>query len=132
MFYYYYSLLSLSYIINIHYHHYYPPPLSSLFFIILILDHRQPLSSSSFIILKFISLIFIMFIILIIINIKQDVLEARAAAENPGRRTTPHPPDKILKLQFQERSPQCAENSRKIAQSGETNNSGILCKMVST
>ena len=61
------TLSSPSCIIPILYH---PQPLSTSFFIILILYHPHPLSSSSFIIL---------------INIKQDVLDGRAAAgTEPG------------------------------------------------
>ena len=85
-------LSSLSFIIFILYHLH---PLSSLFFITLVLCHPQLLSSLSFIILIFsvISLILffivliilmilllLLIIIIIIINIKQYVLDRRAAA----------------------------------------------------
>ena len=73
-----YPLSSSSFINLILYH---PFPLTSSSFIILILYHIHPLSSSSFIILivliKFI--ILRMPILLITINIKQDVLDGRAA-----------------------------------------------------
>ena len=90
--YHYHPLSSSSFIILILYH---PHPLSSSSFIILIFHHRHPLSFSSFIILilyhphplsspSFITLILIILIILVIllilINLKQDMLDGRAAA----------------------------------------------------
>ena len=59
-------------------------------------------------------------ILLLITNIKQDAprrepnlgIFLRAFSKEPGRPTTPPPPNKISRLgQFQERCPQCAENS---------------------
>ena len=59
-------------------------------------------------------------ILLLVTNIKQDAprresnlgIFLRAFSKGPGRPTTPHPPNKISRLgQFQERCPQCAENS---------------------
>ena len=93
------------------------------------------------ILLMLLMLLVLIVLILILINIKQDVLDGRplagiepgtfspAFSAEPGRRTTPRPPNKTLRLgQFQERSPQRAENCRKIVQSGERKTAGIFCK----
>ena len=136
-------LSSSSFIILILYN---PLPLQSFSFINLIFYHPDPLSSSNssssfFIVTIFdililiVLIIFMSRIILIIINIKQDVLDGRAAAGiepgtfSPGvfwRARAPKnapPTRQNLRLaQVQQRSPKSRKKKQKITQAEKTKN----------